>query len=183
VAEDPGENRWMVIARIIGPRGNRGEVAAIPLTDNLQRFKEPLQVRLSDAAGSGSDHREATVETAWTHKGRLVLKFRGVDTISEADELRGCEVCVPLASRPELPPGEYYQSDLVGCDVIEQPGGRRIGRVADLVEGPGQALLRVEGVDGAEILIPFARSICVEIDPQRKRILVNLPGGLEELNR
>jgi len=173
----------VVIARVIGPRGNKGEVAATPLTGTVERFKESPTVHVFGAAGSASDDREFTVEAAWEHKGRVVLKFQGIDTISEAERLRGCEVRVPLASRPELPSGEYYQSDLVGCEVIEQPGSRRIGRVSHLLEGAGQALLQVEGVDGKEVLIPFVRSICVDIDPLRKRILVDIPGGLEDLNR
>jgi 16S rRNA processing protein RimM len=113
----------------------------------------------------------------------VVFKFRGVDTISEAERLRGREVRIPLASRLVLPPGEYYQSDLVGCEVVERATGAPVGRVRKWQEAGGPALLEVEGVSGEEILVPFASSICVEIDVERRRILVDLPEGLKDLNR
>ncbi len=183
MAEHPGENRWVAIARVVGPRGNRGEVAATSLSDNPHRFKDVSAVYVFDTAKADAEVRELTLEKVWEHRGRIVLKFRGIDTISEAERLRGCELRVPLASRPDLPAGEFYQSDLVGCDVVERLSGRRLGRVAGLLESAGPMILEVEAVDGEEVLIPLARSICVEIDPRGGRILVDLPGGLEDLNR
>jgi 16S rRNA processing protein RimM len=81
-----------------------------------------------------------------------------------------------------LPQGEYYQSDLIGFEVVKRDG-RRLGRVRDWLEQCGPALLDVEGEQGEEMLIPFAASICVEIDTRGKRIVVELPEGLEDLNR
>jgi 16S rRNA processing protein RimM len=182
-SEVPGDERWIAIALVVAPRGNRGEVAAIPLSDQPERFRRLSEVYLYDAAKAGADHRRFPVEAAWEHKGRVVFKLRGIDTISEAERLRGCEVRIPLASRPELPTGEYYQSDLIGCEVIERSSGRRLGRVRDWVQHAGPALLEIEGEDGKELLVPFARSICVEIDPPGRRIGVDLPEGLKDLNR
>jgi 16S rRNA processing protein RimM len=181
-SEAPGDERWVAIARVVGPRGNRGEVSAVPLSDNPERFRQIEEVYLFDAEKAGAEHRRFTLEEAWEHRGRIVLKFRGVDTISEAERLRGLEVRIPLASRPDLPAGEYYQSDLVGCEVIERSSGLRLGRVRDWLQHAGPALLEIEGEDGKELLVPFARSICVEIDPPGRRILVELPDGLKDLN-
>lgn len=181
--EAPDERQWAAIAVLIGARGNRGEVEAILLTSRPERFSGLREVYLFDAGNPASELSCAEVEEAWEHRGRMVLKFRGVDTISEAERLRGWEVRIPLASRLPLPAGEYYQSDLVGCEVVERATGARVGRVRRWQEAGGPALLEVEGVNGEEILVPFANSICVEIDVERRRILVELPEGLKDLNR
>jgi len=154
-------------------RGSRGEVTAFPLCDKPERFHSLGEVYLF---GEG---RRYEVEEAWFHAGRLVLKFRGVDTISAAERLAGAEVRVPMKERAPLEPGEYFQSDLVGCEVTDRRTGASLGRVTGWQDGGGSGLLQVEG----DLLIPFVRAICVEIDPRAKRILVDLPEGLKELNR
>jgi 16S rRNA processing protein RimM len=181
--EPPGSEKWVAIALVRGPRGNRGEIETVLLSDRPEELTRVGEVYLVDAATSGAPHRRFEVETAWEHRGRFVFKLRGVDSISEAEKFRGYEVRIPLASRPALPAGEYYQSDLVGCEVTERSTGERIGRVRGWLQSGGPALLDIEGENGEEILIPFAGSICVEIDQAAGRIVVELPEGLKELNR
>jgi 16S rRNA processing protein RimM len=108
-----------------------------------------------------------------------VFKFRGVDTISDAELLYGREVRIPASQRTTLDEGEYFQSDLIGCEVVDKRTGESMGRVTAWDEGGGAGLLVVDN----NLLIPFARSICVEIDPAAKRIAVELPEGLKDLNR
>jgi 16S rRNA processing protein RimM len=119
------------------------------------------------------------VESTWFHNGTLIFKFRGVDTISTAELLVGSEVRVPLEQRTPLDPGEFFQDDLVGCQVIDRRTGQPLGTVSGWEDGGGAGLLVLD--DGS--LIPFARPICVEIDPAAKRIVVELPEGLKDLNR
>ena len=184
MAEEPrGDNDWVVIARVVGPRGNRGELQVIPLTGGPARFQEAGEIYLRMSAPGGRSYHRLAVEDAWQRKARVVLKLRGVDSISEAERWRGADVCVPLASRPPLPDGEYYQSDLIGCEVRDRHTGRLLGKVVDWQEFGGPPLVRVEDAEGGELLIPFAGSICTEIDPSRRRILVDLPEGLKDLNR
>lgn len=123
------------------------------------------------------------VEEVWEHRGRIIFKFRGVDTISAAERLRGAEVRIPVAERPAPPAGEFYHSDLIACRVVDAATGQEIGRVAEWRDEGGPGLLVVGTAGGEELLIPFARSICVEIDIAAGRIAVNLPEGLKELNR
>ena len=121
------------------------------------------------------------VEHFWTHGDRAIFKFKGVDTITDAERLAGADVQVPLEQRPATPAGEYYQSDLVGCEVVDQ-SGRRLGTVQDFQETGGVPLLEIRTQDGREMLIPFAKALLINIDLERKRIDVNLPAGLDELN-
>lgn len=164
---------WITIAALGRARGNKGEVLALPLSSHLERFDGLQEVFLF---GSGERYE---VENLWWHDGRLVLKFKGIDSISQAELLTGAEVRVPQDKGIQLEAGEYFQADLVGCEVIERATGERVGVVASFLETGGPGLLDL----GEDLLIPFARSICVEIDPAAKRILVDLPDGLKEINR
>jgi 16S rRNA processing protein RimM len=118
------------------------------------------------------------VENTWMHGDHLILKFKGVDTISDAEKLAGAEVAIPFEQRANLAEQEFYQSDLIGCEVVDA-AGRSLGVVTDFQETGGAALLQV----GENLLIPFAKSICTKIDLDRKQITVNLPDGLLDLNQ
>jgi 16S rRNA processing protein RimM len=166
---DPG---WVTVALLGKTRGNRGEITALALSSKPERYQDLRDVYLF---GEGTRYQ---VESAWFHNGTLILKFQGVDTISDAEKLSGAEVRIPESQRTPLEPGEFFQTDLIGCDVIERQTGASLGRVADWQDSGGSGLLVVEG----GLMIPFARSICVEIDPAARRIVVVLPEGLKDLN-
>lgn len=174
---------WITLARVIRPRGNRGEVAAISLSSHPERFGRLREAVLFGAAGPLFDGRPVTIEKVWEHQGRLIFKFQGVDSISDAERLRGAELRIPPGERAPLPEGEFYFADLVGCEVAER-GGAVIGKVTGWQEYGGPALLEVEPVEGGDLmLVPFVASICVSIEPENGRIVVDLPAGLKDLNR
>lgn len=118
------------------------------------------------------------VEHVWLHDGTLIFKFAGVDSISDAEKLRGAEVQVTRSERIELEPGEYFHSDIIGCEVRDRATDRVIGRVTNFEEFGGPPLLEI---DGGRFSIPFVNAICVEIRPDAQLIKVDLPPGLEEL--
>lgn len=167
------EAGWVAVALLGKTRGNRGEITALALSSKPERFESLRKVWLF---GNGEPFE---VESTWFHQATLVFKFRGVDTISDAEKLSGAEVRIPLGERAPLETDEYFQSDLVGCEVFDRRGGQSLGRVTGWDEAGGNGLLVVEG----RLLIPFVRSICVEIDPAGRRIAVELPEGLAEINQ
>ena len=120
------------------------------------------------------------VEHTWVHGDHLIFKFKGVDTISDAEKLRGADVLIPIEERAEIPEDEYYQSDLVGCEVIGHDG-HIIGIVESWQETGGPPLVEVKKPNGKDLLIPFAKSIFTKIDLERRKIEVHLPEGLEDL--
>jgi len=119
------------------------------------------------------------VENVWRHAGHVVFKFRGIDSMSDAEKLAGGDVEIPFEERAQLPEGEYFQTDLVGCAVVTRDG-KGIGIVDGWQEYGGPQLLKVKAGD-KEILVPFAKSICVEIDVPGRKIVVDLPEGLLDL--
>jgi 16S rRNA processing protein RimM len=124
--------------------------------------------------------RELRIEELWPHKGHLVLKFEGVDSISDAETLIGCELQVPASERSKLGPGWVYVSDLVGCDVFD--GDREIGRVQDVQFGAGEAPLLVVKAGTSEYEIPYAEAYLKGADLEQKKICMILPEGMLELN-
>ncbi|MCC7497507.1 MAG: 16S rRNA processing protein RimM [Bryobacterales bacterium] len=169
---------WVTIALIRRARGNRGEVAALSRTSDPERFRQLKRVILF-APGKG-EGQEAVIESAWEHNGRLILKFQGVQTISDAEKLAGWEVRIPLGERRQLPPDEYYHSDLVGCEMFDHASGERLGTVVAAHEYGGPLVLEVAPPDGTRFLVPFARAICPVIDVDARRIEANLPEGLRD---
>lgn len=159
------------------PQGRRGEVAAELHTDFPERLAE--RTRLFGLTPQG-ERRELELEGFWPHKGRVVLKFRGVDSISEAEALAGWEVQIPAAERTQLEPGAVYVSDLLGCTVIAE--GRELGTVADVDFGAGSAPLLVVREGKKEYLLPFAEEFVEAVDLAQKRLNLRLPEGLLELD-
>lgn len=175
MSSEPGRvsEDWISVALLGRPRGNRGELTAVSLSSRPERFARLREVRLSN------DQNLYQVEEVWEHSGELVFKFQGIDSISDAEKLRGAEVQVPRSERVELDPGEYFHSDLIGCEVRDRASGRAIGKVTAFEEYGGPPLLEI---DGGRMSIPFVKAICVDIRPDEKVIHVEIPEGLENLN-
>ena len=168
----------LAIARIVRTQGNRGEVLADILTDFPERFQRLKAVWLEFP----DEHREmAVVEATWPHKGRQVLKFAGIESISEAERLRTAWVLVDRKDAVPLEEGEYYDHDLIGCQVVDV-AGVVLGRVREILKAAGNSVLIVDGPRG-EILIPAVADCCRQISIPEKLIVVDPPEGLLDLNR
>ena len=165
----------VAIAKVVKPRGLRGEVVADVLTDFPDRFEGLENVSGLSADGS---RRELKIEGFWFQNRRIVLKFDGVDSVDEAAELRGIEICIPESEAAELEEGEFFDWQLEGCEV-ETVDGNPIGTVRSVMRTGGTEILVVES-DGREYLVPFAESICTDVDIVAKKIRVDLPEGLLE---
>lgn len=164
----------IVIARIVKTRGLRGEVVADMLTDFPERFVGLEEVFVKPLDGGVG--RKLDIEKFWFQKGRVILKFDGLDTIEEAEKLRNSDVCVPEEDAVELEADEFFDWQLAGCKV-ETIHGTPIGEVSEIMRTGGTEILVVKG-DGKEFLIPFAESICTEVDIENKLIRVDPPEGL-----
>ena len=180
---------WAWLARIRRPQGRKGEVFADLLTDFPEKFAERKRLWLlaaDDARQSaGSQPREITLVAHWPHKGGIVLHFEGVDSISAAELLAGLIVAIPREQRVPLGEGEAYISDLIGCTLFDVAALEpvAVGVIEDVDRNAGPvALLVVRRKDGAEILVPFAKSYLKKIDIAGKRVEMVLPEGLLDLN-
>jgi 16S rRNA processing protein RimM len=165
---------------VVKTQGRRGEVAGEVLSDIPGRFAVGMKL-LALPRQTEERRRELEVEELWPHKGLLVLKFAGVDSISEAETLVGCELQVPRSQRSELQAGWNYVSDLVGCAVFDR--GREIGLIEDVQFGAGEApLLIVRDAAKRLLEVPFAEAYLDSVDVQSKQVSMKLPDGLLEVN-
>jgi 16S rRNA processing protein RimM len=173
---------WVLLAHIVRPQGRRGEVLADILTDFPERFPQRKRLFLRPPGpGQPLAMRETRVESHWLHKGRVVLKFSQVDTMTEAENLRGFDVLVPREERVPLEGDSVYVSDLIGVKVIDvrRGGSVEAGEIADVEpEGTGPAMLVIRTQRGVEVLIPFVRAYLRKLDVEGKRLEMDLPEGL-----
>lgn len=177
-ASDTANGETIAVVRIVKPRGRKGEVLTRDLCgdDRVFETSRDLLLKLPDGA-----ERSVRIEKAWRHQGRLVLKFEGVESISDAEELRGAVARIPIRELPPAEKGEHYYFELIGCTVVDAETDREIGCVQAIQEPGGSLLLEVRRGD-TEILIPYEPPLVVDVNVEQKRIRVDLPEGLEDLN-
>ena len=169
---------WVLLAHIVRPQGRQGEVLADIFTDFPDCFSQRKGLLLRSPTGV---RREAKVESHWLHKGRVVLKFAQVDSIADAENLRGFDVVVAREERMPLEGDAVYVSDLLGVRVIDvsRGGTTEAGEITDVEpEGAGPAMLVVRTPAGEELLIPFVRAYLRKMDIEAKRLEMDLPAGL-----
>jgi 16S rRNA processing protein RimM len=176
--------QWTILARLVRPQGRHGEILADILTDFPDRFSERKRLFLFPSETTNTPAREASLEKHWLHKGRIVLKFAGVDSINDANALRGLLVAIPAGERATLPEGSVYLEDLIGCQVVDLGEkdlvAKVVGTVTDVDRKAG--LLAVNTTEGFEALLPFAGAYLVKMDLAAKRIEMRLPAGLLAIN-
>ena len=175
------KTEYITLARVTKTQGRHGEVAAEVHSDVPDRFTEGM--KLWALAENGS-RRELEVEELWPHKGQLVLKFVGVDSMNDAETLLRCELQVPQAQRAKLEEGWTYISDLAGCVVFD--GDREVGVIEDVQLGAGEAPLLIvksgAGTSKERHEIPYAEAYIKSVDLTHKKIAMQLPEGMLELN-
>jgi len=169
------ERDFVTVARVVRSQGRRGELIAELLTDFPERFAERRKLFALDAAG----RRELQLESHWLHKGRVVLKFRGLDSIEQAQALAGCELQIPREERAPLPRDAAYVSDLVGCTVFDR--GKQLGSITGVEFGAGEAPLLAVQSEAGEHLIPFAAEYVESVDVDLRRVALRLPPGMLEI--
>jgi 16S rRNA processing protein RimM len=183
-----GGQPWVLIARLVRPHGRRGELVAEILTDFPERFHQRSHLFLLPPERVGSRARPVRLENFWFLRSRIVLKFQGIDSINEAESLRGFEIAIPLAERAPLEAGSIYLGDLIGCRVYDlNRQGVEVGEIADVDrESSNTELLVIRRRDSPhpdnEVLIPFVKEYLVRMDAAHRRVEMRLPEGLIDIN-
>jgi len=167
----------VVVGKVVRPHGLRGEVVVVPETDfGEQRFAAAAKVWRMTPGGIGA----LTISCSQRRAGRWVVGFDGVTTVEAAEGLRGAELRIPEDARMPLGPDEYYLYDLVGCRVMTSDGAA-VGQVKAVYTGAGGALLGVDRA-GEEVLVPLVKAMCPVIDVAGRKIVVDPPEGLLDVN-
>ena len=188
------------LARIRRAQGRKGEVFAEILTDFPERFADRRRLWLLNESSPGGPHsqkarpgvgpfalpfpREVELKNHWLHKGGIVLHFTGVDSITDAEQLAGLIVAVPRSERAPLPEDEIYISDLIGCTLVDvaRADAAVVGSIEDVERAAGTAPMLIVRSAAGEVLIPFAKSYLRKMDLEARRVEMELPEGLTDLN-
>jgi 16S rRNA processing protein RimM len=186
---DVDTGSWLEIASLGRMRGLHGEIFAVG--SQLPEWYTALaavRIRLAGGNwfGSSPDAAAADVKisAARLYSGRLALRFEGIETAEAARPLVNGTVFLSRAARPPAPDGEIWLSDLVGCRVEDVRTGRDVGRVTGWQDfaGPAVTLEVTPAHGGPPALVPYVRAICIEVDLAARRIRIDPPEGLLELN-
>ncbi len=167
----------VTVGRIVRPHGHRGQVVVAPESDFAEeRFKvgETLYIRRGEALGT------VTVVASRLHDRRWVVGLAGIESMNDAETLRGLELRIPEAELRPLDSTTFYAHTLIGCDV-RTVAGEPVGVVEKVDLATGVPMLVVQG--RGEVLVPFVDAICRRVDPDARVIEIDPPDGLIALNR
>ena len=157
--------------------GVRGEASVEPWTDFIERFDAVSNVTL--VSPDEVSTRETTIESWRAHGGRALIKFAGISTPEEVQQMKEWTVEIPEEQARALEPDEYFLHDLAGLHLIDSKGRDR-GEILEAYQGGGGILLNVKRRDGKIYEVPFAQEICTEINLKERKIVVDLPEGIDE---
>lgn len=184
MSEGTGRPRYVTVGTITSPCGTRGEVNVYPHTDWPERF-ERLERVLLGAQGVPHPGGEQAVERVRVGHRSVVLKLKGIADRSAAEHLRGQDLLVPVSEVWPLPEGHYYRFDLIGLTALD-PGGRELGRLVRIYDGPANDFLAIAGPGpagagqaggaGQETLVPAVKHVVQKVDLLAGTIVIDWPG-------
>lgn len=177
-SREPVWDDMVLVGRVARPHGIRGDVVVNPETDFVE---ERYGVGATLRTGTAEGNRTLTITGSRVQRGRPIVHFEGVDSIEAAEALAGIELRIPNEALQPLEAGSFYHHQLTGCRV-DTVSGQTVGDVVRVEGGAGASRLVLEGPRG-EIQVPLVRDICVDIDVDAKRIRIDPPEGLLELNQ
>lgn len=164
-------NQLVVVGQIVAPHGVRGDVRVFPLTDFPDRFSKTKQVILED-------NTAIPVESAKFHKKFVLLKLRGINTMTDAEKLRGKLLYVRRQDAVKLPEGHFYHFDIIGLKVFNE-NGLYLGQITDILTTGSNDVYVVEHDGQRPILIPALKEVVLEIDIAEGQMKVKLQEEIE----
>lgn len=171
-------NDHLIIGKIIGAHGIRGEVKVFPITDNVRRFTKLKKCFI--VKEDGTVIKEFEVRGARIDKTNALVAFKDLFDRTEAEKLKGTYISVDRDNAVKLQKGSFFIADLIGSKVIDDTIGE-LGIITDVFETGANQVLEVKRPGKQNLLIPFLKAVCYEIDPEQGVVKVKLPDGLYEL--
>jgi 16S rRNA processing protein RimM len=165
--------QWIEAGSLVKPHGVKGEVIAELALDLCDFVVEELALRVTDSAG---EEHTLEIERTRDHKGRKIIKFKGVETPEQAETLRGCVVWLARVQIGPLAEDRWFVQDILGVDVCTEEG-EVLGKLADVMHMPANDVYVVRGA-GGEILLPVIEDVILGVDLEAGRMVVRLMEGM-----
>jgi len=168
----------VAIGRAGSPSGLRGEFRVTLYAQDSDNLKEGKVLLLKHA----EEEIRARIERVRYQKDRPVIKLEGFDDRTSVEPLRNMEISIEANDLEELPEGEHYVRDLIGCRVVDIAGGgeKEIGVLQDVIQNTAQSVLDVRTAEGKSVLIPAVDAFLRNIDEEAGLIEVELIPGFYE---
>jgi 16S rRNA processing protein RimM len=172
------ETEWATIGKVVAPFGVRGELKVRLLTDIPDRFAE------LEAVHVGPGHTIHPIQSTRPYKGEMILlKLEGIDDANAAELLRNQDLTIPLSKLAKLPPGSYYQHDILGMHVFTL-AGQDLGTIVDIIVTGSNDVYSIKTPGGSQILIPAIKDVIKQIDLIRRTMHIDpLPGLLDNVGQ
>lgn len=165
---------FLETGKIVGTHGVRGELRVECWCDSPQVLTEFSTFYYDEG------RERVDVESARPHKGMVLLKLKGVDTVEQGDALRGKVLWLKREDYP-LKPGQVFLQDLMGLSVIDGNTGKLYGVLTEIIPTGANDVYRIRNGEGKEFLFPAVEHMIQEIDVDGGKMLVlPIPGIFDE---
>ena len=165
---------FLEVGKIINTHGLRGEVKIMTWTDYPEDF-EKLEYVVAVQKGKET---HLDVQNVKYQKNNIIVKFKQLTVIEEAELLKNAVLKVPREALGELPEGVYYIADLLGCEVSDEAGV--IGELVDVFSTGSNDVYDIRRQGKRNLLVPIIDGVLLNVDIENKKILIKVPEGLEE---
>lgn len=166
-------NKYLELGQIVNVKGLNGEVKVNSFTDDDSKFERIPKVFLKQK----QNLTEYEIEKVGYSKNQVILKFKNIDTVEEAEKLRNSYIVVDREIFGKLPEGVYYIADLIGLDVYTE-SEEYLGKVDDIFNTGSNDVYVVKAENGMQKLLPGIDEVIKKIDLESNKIIVNLIKGL-----
>lgn len=166
-------NKYLEIGQIVNVKGLKGEVKVNSFSEDSTRF-EKLKTVFIKRKG---EMKEYEIETVGYNKIQVIIKFKGIDSVEEAEKLRNSFILIDRSILGELPEGKYYIADLIGLEVYTEEN-EYLGKVDDIYNTGSNDIYVVKDDLGKQKLLPGIDEVIKKIDLDTGKIIVNLIEGL-----
>lgn len=164
---------YFVIGNIVNTQGIKGEVRVMPSVDDIERFKL-LDHVFVERRGNINEYE---IENVRFHKQFVLLKFKGIDNMTDAEKLKGSLVKITEDMALPCDEDEYYIRDLYDMEVVTEDG-EKLGVISDVIFTGANDVYAVKPDEGKEILIPAIKDCIINVDVENKIMTVRLLEGL-----
>ncbi len=166
-------NKYLELGQIVNVKGLKGEVKVNSFTDDNTKFERIPKVLIKQK----EKLTEYEIENVGYNKNQVIIKFKNINTVEEAEKLRNSYIVVDREIFGELPEGVYYIADLIGCDVYTE-SNEYLGKVDYIFSTGSNDVYVVKNELGKQKLLPGIDEVIKTIDLENNKIIVNLIEGL-----
>ncbi len=166
---------YIVVARFGRPRGVSGEIYLRQLSNNPERFSKPGTFWIEETGG----YSEINLTAISDISGKLVVRVEGIYNPEQAKRLTNSFLYIRSEDLPQLPDGEYYDFDLIGCRV-KKTEGEELGWIAEIEPYPANDVWVIEDKKGERHMFPAVREFVEKVDIEEQLIIINPPEGIFE---